>query len=133
LPTAIHNSTGLLPDPVDKIAKLIRLMASTIDGECLNAVRALGGVLESAGVDFHYLSAAVAEGWRDPVTTVLQLRPRPRWQTFASELLTHPHYLLENEFNFLHNMERAPYEPTARQWKWLGDIQARIPQREAKQ
>ena len=42
-----------------RISALIRLMGSPVDGEALNATRALGRTLQSAGIDFHALADAV--------------------------------------------------------------------------
>jgi hypothetical protein len=125
--TTIPPSTAIvIGDPVEKIGKLIRLMASTIDGEALGAVRALGNALEGAGADFHYLADLVRANWQDPEEVVIQLCPRPKWQRLADELLKFPDILLDKEFAFLANMSRSPFEPTPRQWKWLGDIEARL-------
>ena len=131
--TTLPDSTGMLVnDPIDKIGKLIRLMASTLDGECLNSVRALDGVLHSVGADFHFLADIVRANWQDPEAVVIQMRPRPEWQTLASELLKHPEILLDKEFTFLANMSRSPYPPTPKQTKWLLDVESRLPRREAK-
>ena len=131
--TTIPSSAEILvTNPVDKIGKLIRLMASTIDGECLNAVRALDAVLRSVGADFHYMADIVRTNWQDPEAVVIQMRPRPQWQTLASELLTYPAFLLEKEFYFLNNVARSPFPPTPRQWKWIRDVESRLPRREAK-
>ena len=130
--TTIHDSTGILiSDPGDKIGKLIRLMASTLDGEALGAVRALDNVLRANGCDFHYLASIIKTHWTDPESVVVEMRPRPEWQTIASRLLTYPAILLEKEFDFLNNMSRSVFEPTQRQWKWLADIESEFPRREA--
>ena len=41
------------------LAKLIRLLASDVDGEVLAAVRALGRALKASGCDFHDLASIV--------------------------------------------------------------------------
>jgi hypothetical protein len=41
------------------VAKLIRLLASDVDGEVLAAVRALGRALKASGGDFHDLASIV--------------------------------------------------------------------------
>ena len=41
------------------MAKLIRLLASDVDGEVLAAVRALGRTLKAGGCDFHDLAGLV--------------------------------------------------------------------------
>jgi hypothetical protein len=41
------------------LARLIRLLASNVDGEALGAVRALGRTLRACGCDFHDLASIV--------------------------------------------------------------------------
>lgn len=45
-----------------KIARLVALLATDSDGECLAAARALGRTLDSVGLDFNDLAAAIEVG-----------------------------------------------------------------------
>jgi hypothetical protein len=118
-------------DPTDRIAKLIRLLASPVDGEVVGAARALHRVLADAG-DFHYLADVVEAHWQPPV--VIQPPPKPPpepkhdWQILAAAI---PDILIVSErideIDFLTNMRKSRVAPSEKQWKWLGDIEARLP------
>lgn len=128
------GATGNLfaPRPPPQIGKLIRLLGSPIDAEAIAAARAMARVLTEAGTDFPHLADIVEKGWREPPPIIVAMKARPEWQTFAAELLKHQEVLLGScELDFLNNMSRSQFCPTEKQWKWLGDIQARIPQRAA--
>jgi hypothetical protein len=47
-----------------KLCPLVRMLGSPVDGEALNAARAIGRVLQSAGSDFHDLARALETGER---------------------------------------------------------------------
>lgn len=55
-----------------RIAALVRMLASPVDGEALSAARAIGRTLVGAGVDFHALAEVIERGpdlmpiYRDP-------------------------------------------------------------------
>jgi hypothetical protein len=121
-------------DPTDRIAKLIRLLASPVDGEVVGAARALHRVLADAG-GFHHLADVVEANWRPPI--VIQPLPKPPpepkhdWQISAARLLQHPEILIVSaridEIDFLINIRKSRVAPSEKQWKWLGDIEARLP------
>jgi hypothetical protein len=120
-------------DPTDRIAKLIRLLASPVDGEVVNAARALHRVLADAG-RFHHLADIVEANWHPPIAIQPPPKPKPPpepkhdWQILAARLLQHREVLLgSRELDFLQNMLRSRTAPTDKQWKWLGDIEARLP------
>ncbi len=49
-----------IPAPIlPRVGALLRMLGSPIDGEALNAARALGRTLQGAGVDWHALADAV--------------------------------------------------------------------------
>lgn len=123
-----RGGATLFGPSLDRLGKLIRLLASDVDSEALGACRALHRCLAEAGADFHHLAGVVEDGWRDPLPAVVDITPeqRPDWQLFAAELLKYPHLLLgDRELDFLHNMARSRYAPTAAQEKWMNDINAR--------
>ena len=122
----------LFDPPIEKIGKLIRLLASDVDGEALASLRALQRCLTESGTDLHHLADIIEEGWRDPAPPVVRHVRRQWWNTLADELLKFPELLLGNrELDFLHNMARSCFAPTALQEKWLGDIERRRPQQAA--
>jgi hypothetical protein len=116
-------------DPTDRIAKLIRLLSSPVDGEVVNAARALDRVLAGAG-GFHHLAEVVEANWYPQPPPKPKPPPEPKhdWQIMAAHLLKYRHVLLgSRELDFLQNMQRSRTAPTDKQWKWLGDIEARLP------
>ena len=56
-PLGVRDEPALAVRPA--LAKLIRLLASDVDGEVLAAVRALGRALKASGSDFHDLAGLV--------------------------------------------------------------------------
>jgi hypothetical protein len=84
--------------------------------------------LADAGADFHHLASLVEKHWTAPVVDLFgksepKLKP---WQQQAAELLKHPEVLLgSRERDFLGNMRKSRYAPTAAQEKWMNDIAAR--------
>ena len=109
------------------LGKLVRLLASPVDGEVIGAGRALDRGLANNG-GFHHLASVIEEHWQPPPA-----EPKPEWwQTLAARLLEHPEILLGScERDFLRNIQRSPVPPTNRQVKWLNDIAARREQRRA--
>ena len=69
-----------------RIAALVRMLASPADGEALNAARALGRTLSSAGLDFHPLASLVEHPIVSPPTPPYQSARRwsSAWLTSAS-------------------------------------------------
>jgi hypothetical protein len=116
-----------IPTP-KRISKLLRLLSTPLDGEALGAVRALQRVLADAGANFHHLADIVEANWRAQVVDLFgksepKLKP---WQQQAAELLKYPEVLLGGrERNFVGNMRKSRYAPTALQEKWMNDIAAR--------
>lgn len=129
-PNARQGATGnLFPVPAEKLGKLICLLSSANDGECLGAARALQRCLGESGADFHELADIVERNWRDPAPVVVVDLPEPEdWQAFAADLLRFPENLLErpNELDFLTNMRKSQFPPTAKQEKWMNDIAGRL-------
>jgi hypothetical protein len=114
-------------DPIDRIAKLIRLLASPVDGEVMGAPQALDRLLADAG-GFHHLAHVVEANWRPPIVVKPKPKPKHEWQIQAAHLLQYREILLgDRELDFLQNMQRSRTAPTDKQWKWLGDIEARLP------
>jgi hypothetical protein len=116
------------------IAKLSRLLASPVEGEVVGAARALDWILANAG-GFHHLAEFVEAHWRPPIVIQRQPKPPPEpkhdWQILAARLLHYPEVLIVSaridEVNFLNNMRRSRGAPSEKQWKWLSDIEARLP------
>jgi hypothetical protein len=117
----------------DRIGKLVRLLSSPQDHEVLAAARAL-----VRAADVHALADVVERHWHPlPVQDELELEPADKpWQAAAQELLRHAHVLgmrgnrfdqklYAREFDFLTNMRKSRFAPTAGQEKWLADIAAR--------
>jgi hypothetical protein len=112
-----------------RIGNLIRLLSSPHDGEAMGAVRALDRVLAHAG-GFHHLADVIETHWRPPIVIkpTFQPEPDPDWQILAARLLQYPQILLgSRERDFLENMKRSVIPPSDKQWKWLSDIEGRLP------
>ena len=67
------------PAPIpDKVRRIIPTLGSPVDGEALGAARAIGRVLESAGLGFCDLAAAIPAGPRPSrITQPMPAAPRP--------------------------------------------------------
>jgi hypothetical protein len=111
----------------ERLGKLVRLLSSPQDGECLAAARALARVLAESGADFHDLAHAIELGWHNPVVVRFSQPPLRWWQIAADDLLKfYPEILLgDRERDFLVSMRRSKFPPTGKQQKWLQDIRAR--------
>jgi hypothetical protein len=107
-----------------KIALLIPLLGSDVDGEVLGAARAIGRTLGAAGQDFHDLARAIG-----PLTTTNQdcALARGDWRADLHLAVAHINRLTEREQTFVSNLTSARWrEPTAKQQQWLSDIAARL-------
>jgi hypothetical protein len=69
-----------------KLCPLIRMLGSSNDGEALNAARAIGRTLRSAGRDFHDLASALEAGDEAPYVRVVY-RDRPQQPAARDPLL----------------------------------------------
>ena len=80
----------------------------------------------------HHLADVIEANWRSPIVIKPTIQPEPNdWQILAGRLLEFPQILLGcRERDFLENMRRSKIPPTDKQWKWLGDIEARLPSSE---
>jgi hypothetical protein len=108
-----------------KIALLIPLLGSDVDGEVLGAARAIGRTLGAAGQDFHDLARAIG-----PLTTTDQdraLAPAD-WRADLHLAVAHINRLTEREQTFVANLTSSARwrEPTGKQQQWLSDIAARL-------
>jgi hypothetical protein len=120
-------------DDRDRIAALIRLFGNgASDGEIVAAARALDRMLADSG-GLHSLAEFIKVHWHPPIVTPIKPPPEPRyeWQFLANHLLGYPELLIVSEkideVDFLTNMRKSRACPSERQWKWLNDIQSRLP------
>jgi hypothetical protein len=142
-----RDKSADLFDDRARLAGIVRLLGNNAtDGEIIAAARALNRTLEGAG-GLHSLAEFLKANWRPP-----QSEPRPRewpwsaqpkpppepkfdWQILADRLLQYLGLLIRSaridEFDFLTNMRRSRSCPTEKQWKWMSDIEARLPRRAA--
>ena len=65
------------PTPIPlRVRLIVPMLGSSVDGEALGACRAIGRTLDTAGLDFHALAAAIrVEGEEHPETG--RRRPKP--------------------------------------------------------
>jgi hypothetical protein len=138
---AERGKIGDLFDDRLRIEKLIRLLGNNAsDTEIVGAARALDRTLADSG-GLHALADFLKKNWTPPQSEPPPPReawspkppPAPKfdWQILADRLLQYPELLIRSdridEVDFLHNMRRSRSCPTDKQWKWMGDIEARIP------
>lgn len=71
----------MAPLPVDKLAKLIPMLSSDMDGEVVAASRAIMRALKSAGCDIHDLTKAITAP-AQPVQTESVKNPYPPRQSY---------------------------------------------------
>jgi hypothetical protein len=135
--------TGLPDTLAPKVARLVRLLGSPVDGESLAAARALDRTLKGAGPDLHDL-AAIVERPEPAPRIVYQPAPpaepprsysrspdpdgRRRDRARVQWLLLAPETLREAELDFLRSIRvrLAGGRPlTSRQSEWLDAIYAR--------
>ena len=122
----------LAPAVRPALAKLIRLLASDVDGEVLATVRALGRALRASG----------ATSTTSPSSS-RRLRPaqRPRagfrnyfrddetelpWQLMVDACTNHPGRFTSRERQFLQTMKRWHGTPTSKQLNWLVALFERV-------
>jgi len=116
------------------LAKLIRLLASEIDGEVLAAVRALGRALKESGCDFHDLASIVeAPSTAPSARAEADLRnhfggddgetelPWQRMVDACTDQLGR-----SRERQFLQTMQRWHGTPTPKQLGWLVALFERV-------
>jgi hypothetical protein len=123
-------------DPTTRIVALLRMLGNgASDTEIIGAAKALERTLEGAG-GLHGLADFVDANWRPPAPAPDHPAPPPPapkydWQILADRLLRYPELLIVSdridEVDFLHNMRKSRACPSDKQWKWMGDIEARLP------
>lgn len=116
---------GALPDNVDKIARLIRLMGSHTPGEQIAAVEGLRRVLQAQSLDFNDLAA-----WIERMATQDAAEQVDDWMKVATTYLRQGEGVLaERDMAFLRNvaaMAARGRPPSEGQQKWLYDISRKL-------
>jgi hypothetical protein len=133
------TATKPLPPEVRKrLGQLMPLLSSGNAGECAAAAGAIGRLLSAHGLDWHDLTAAVADA---PTASQKPPEPPPRRpppppdthnlsteevRTLVIAIREHHHFLNERSKAFLDGqMARAKYGRvlfTDKQWAWLQDL-----------
>jgi len=128
-----------LPSEVRKrLSQLMPMLSSTNAGECAAAAGAIGRLLSTHGLDWHDLTAAVAEPTGEarykPEPPPRREPPPPQGHNLTAQevkdlvqaILSHHHFLNERSKAFLAGqLERARYGRVLfsdKQWKWLMDL-----------
>ena len=108
---------------LSKLEKLIPLLGTDRDGECLATVRAIGRTLGSAGLDWHALATALA----DCVGAQAEL---DTWHALARWCLAHDNGRLSPKAReFVRDMSHRLVcggTPTEKQAAWLRAIYAKL-------
>lgn len=107
-----------------KLTKLVLMLSSSQDGEVVAAARAIEKELVKLGKDWHWLAAKLAGleppkvGGYDPVQ---ELRDKMAY------VLEHGHNIVrKKDFDFVKDLKRQPYFPTAKQIKYLTNLYDRV-------
>ena len=108
------------------LAKLIRLLASDVDGEALAAVRALGRALKASGCDFHDLASIVEAPSTTPSDRAeanfrnhFDDETELPWQLMVDACTDQPGRFTSKERPFHQTMQRWRGTPTRKQLHWL--------------
>ena len=137
--SATTKSRPLPPEVRKRIAQMMPLLSSPNAGECAAAAGAIGRLLKAHDLDWHDLTAAVAE---PPQEARYKPEPPPRREPppppaghnlaadevkeLVQAIVTHHHYLNDRSRAFLAGqLERAKYGRVLfsdKQWKWLMDL-----------
>jgi hypothetical protein len=117
---------------LQKLAKLLRLLASDKPGEVVAAAGAIMRTLQAEGYDIHALADVVE---RSPL--VSQKEPPPSqdepsdWRTVRTWCANHEALLSEREREFVTSLAHWRH-PTERQLAWLQIIQSNIRRRQGR-
>jgi hypothetical protein len=143
------KTAALSPDVAAKIGKMIRLLASDIDGEVLSAVAALQRALAGAGADLHELAAMIEnytevdlDGAYDlgyEVGRAAQATPSPAaakpvdWRAMALYCAGRLDKVAPKHRPFVITMKNLPAwkRPTSKQQKYIRDLYLQAGGREA--
>jgi hypothetical protein len=112
-------------DPsAEKLAKLVRLLASDQPGEVVATARAIGRALRAAGSDWHDFAGRLLK----PTTS---RRDQPQddrtgnWHAMREHCRVNTSLLRPRESVFIANLDNWRGELTAKQLAWLQSIYAR--------
>jgi len=120
--STVASAITTLASIAPRLGRLIRLLASSSDGEALGAARALARTLKSVNSDFHALA--------ETVENATHAAPAPRasahdddhddinWRAVAAQLLANGK-LSPREKEFVEHMTKWRGAPTKRQRDWL--------------
>ena len=140
------------PGTEEKLAKLIRMLSSSNDGEVMAAVRAIQKTLNGAGADIHDLAARVKGGGKLSEAEMRKIYEAGveagkndaavdkgfnsvdgliSWHDMAIYCAGHGGRLAPREQQFIEDMVRwtARREPSEKQGKWLHAIYVRLGRR----
>jgi hypothetical protein len=105
------------------LAKLIRLLASSVDGEVLAAARAIGRTLDADGCDIHDLAGLVEAPSTAPEASFHDQfdddDDETDWERMVDACTDHPGRFTSREWQFLQSMQHWYGTPTSKQLDWL--------------
>ena len=106
----------------EKIALLIPLLGSDVDGEVVGAARAIERTLKAAGRDWHDLAAQLA-----PTVPSRELTSED-WRADLRLAAMRFNYLVEREQSFIASLTESTRwrAPSVKQEAWLADIASRL-------
>lgn len=99
------NATSQKKVHTDKVAKLVRMLASDRDGEVLAAVAALKRTLGAGGADINDMADALVAGLKPRKPAVTSWSPpepdQLNWQSMAWHCHFHSHRLRDDDRDYL--------------------------------
>lgn len=132
--TATTRIKPLPPEVRKRIGQMIPLLSSANAGECAAAAAAIGRLLKAHDLDWHDLTAVVADTppsappppRREPPSPDSRNLSAEAVRTLVYDIFLHHRHLNDRARAFLHGqLARAKYGRvllTERQWKWLMDL-----------
>jgi hypothetical protein len=104
---------------------LVAMLSSPVDGECLNAARALALALQKDGVDFHDLANGLdrqAASRQRPFDSGEAFYAAPHKAKLAALLALGEDEFRPGEWAFLNNLTSWKGQLTEKQQQWFDDI-----------
>ena len=108
------------------MAKLIRLLASDVDGEVLAAVRALGRTLKAGGCDIHDLAGLVEAPEAGFYDQFDDDDDETEWRFMLDTCTAHVERFTSKEQQLFQTLQHWRGTPTERQLSWLRALFERV-------
>jgi hypothetical protein len=109
----------------ERLSQLMLMLSSTHDGEVVNAVRAVGRLLDHEHVDWHMLANGICRSQPGRINDADHYSGM-HWRSAAEFCARYPEHLNDWEASFIDGMLKWRRTPTQRQLDVLESIRRRI-------